>query len=152
MYVCVGGYQKKRLSPEYIRRCDSWANAPVYSSTCSICTVQWDFNVYLYGTPCALNAKFHIVPIQLSQCSCWGLVLGEMHPPCCLTPRPTSLQREVVHWLHVYSYISCFNEDDILFIGGQSFARVTTAADCWTKVCTVTCSDYTLKCAQLCSV
>ena len=33
------------------------------------CTVQWDFNVYLYGTPCALNAKFHILPIQLPQCS-----------------------------------------------------------------------------------
>ena len=33
------------------------------------CTVQWDFNVHLYGTPCALNAKFHILPIQLPQCS-----------------------------------------------------------------------------------
>ena len=80
MCVCVGGYQEKQsiyvdviLGLMHLYTVLLALFALLCSAVWSFllaCTVQWDFNIYLYGTPCALNAKFHIVPIQLSQCSC----------------------------------------------------------------------------------
>ena len=73
-----------------------------------VCTVQWDFSVYLRGALCAIYIHVHcmysphpIIPVQL------------------IRPGP----------LYHFSVIPCFNDDIVIFLGGKSFARVTTVAD-----------------------